>query len=216
MPASNSLADRINAEFAAVEKQTSELKSHLVQEYHGRQQRLEKLDAKLESLKGVWKPRLDALAQRFTDKVQVKPAVTSGNRSATFKFQSPLAHIDLRFSVVTDEDVKNAIFQYDLEILPILMKFDGHREIRFPLDSIDEQALAGWFDDQIVSFVKTYLALHQNNYYLKDHLVEDPIAKVRFPKFAAGAKLDVKGKTVYFIDEETRRQFEQQQSASTK
>jgi YHS domain-containing protein len=47
---------------------------------------------------------------------------------------------------------------------------------------------------------------------LKDHLVEDPIAKVKFPKYAAGATLDVKGKTYYFIDEATRRDFEKKSS----
>ena len=37
---------------------------------------------------------------------------------------------------------------------------------------------------------------------------EDPVAKVRFPKFAAAAKLEQNGKTFYFIDESTLREFE--------
>jgi YHS domain-containing protein len=115
---------------------------------------------------------------------------------------------------VADEDVRNLIFQYDLDIIPILMKFDSHAELKLPIEGIDREALGKWFDDRIISFVKSYLAVHQNNYYLKDHLVEDPIAKVRFPKFAAGAKLDWKGKTIYFLGEETRREFEQQQGAA--
>jgi YHS domain-containing protein len=78
---------------------------------------------------------------------------------------------------------------------------------------VDETALAKWFDDRIVSFVETYLSLHENQYYLKGHMVEDPIAKVSFPKYAAGATLDVRGKTIYFIDEATRDQFQKQQAA---
>ena len=39
-------------------------------------------------------------------------------------------------------------------------------------------------------------------------MVEDPIAKVRFPKFAAAAKLEQNGKTFYFIDESTLREFQ--------
>ncbi len=62
-------------------------------------------------------------------------------------------------------------------------------------------------DDRLVDFVKTYLALHQNEYYLKDHMVEDPIAGIRFPKLAAAATLECDGKTYYFIGEETRREF---------
>jgi YHS domain-containing protein len=37
-------------------------------------------------------------------------------------------------------------------------------------------------------------------------MVEDPIAHVRFPKFAA-ATLEWQGKTYYFVGEETRREF---------
>ncbi len=73
----------------------------------------------------------------------------------------------------------------------------------FPLDAVDKAALGKWFDDRIVSFVKTYLSLHENQYYLKGHMVEDPIAKVQFPKYAAGATLELDGKTLYFIDEST-------------
>jgi YHS domain-containing protein len=94
------------------------------------------------------------------------------------------------------------------------MKFDSHDEIEFPLDAVDTGALETWLDDRIVSFVKSYLALHENQYYLKDQMVEDPIAKVTFPKFAAGATLAVKGKTIYFIDDTTRREFEKLQATS--
>jgi hypothetical protein len=43
----------------------------------------------------------------------------------------------------------------------------------------------------------------------EDHMVDDPIAHVRFPKYAAGATLDVNGKKVYFIDDATLREFQQ-------
>ena len=68
-----------------------------------------------------------------------------------------------------------------------------------------------WIDDRIVSFVRTYLALHENEHYLKDHMVEDPVAGVRFPKFAAAATLESGGKTFYFISDETRSEFQRRQ-----
>jgi YHS domain-containing protein len=89
----------------------------------------------------------------------------------------------------------------------MLMKFDSHQWAEWPLDAIDQQAIASWIDDRLVDFVKTYLSLHENEYYLKDHMVEDPVAKVKFPKFAAGATIDCEGKTYYFIGPETRREF---------
>jgi YHS domain-containing protein len=207
----SSLTDRIDAEFAAATKKVAEVQAERVQEFKDRQKRHESLEKTLDELKSVWAPRLEALAKRFADKVKVTPNVSAGSRVATFKFQSELARIDLQFSVLADEDARNVTFKYDLSILPIFMKFDSHDELQFPVANIDRDKLAAWIDDRIISFVRTYLELHQNNYYLQEHLVEDPVAKVRFPKYAAGAKLDSKGKTVYFISEETRRQYEKQQ-----
>lgn len=208
-----SLVDRIEAEFSAAENRLKELQSKQVGEFQGRQQRLEGFPQILERLREIWRPRLEALAKTFGERVNVQPRVEPGQRSATFDFKSELARIKLRFAVSPDADARKLIFTSDLEIIPILMKFDSHDEIEFPYDAVDEAALGKWFDDRIVSFVQTYLALNENQYYLKGHMVEDPIAKVQFPKYAAGATLEVDGETVYFIDEITLREFRQQQAS---
>ena len=213
MAAETGLLDRIDAEFAAADKRIQQFKSERVQEYQGRQQRLEQFDRVLEELQNIWRPRLEALAKKFGERVDVEPRVEPGRRSARFEFQSELARIILTFAVAPDADVRNIVFKSDLEIIPILMRFDSHDEIEFPLDAIDKTALAKWFEDRIVSFVKTYLSLNENEYYLKDHMVQDPVAKVKFPKFAAGATLEVAGKTHYFIDEKTMREFQQKHGA---
>lgn len=213
MAATGSLMDRIDAEIDAAFQRVEQLKTQKVEEFQGRQQRLEKLDGILEELREVWRPRLEALAKKFGERANVQPQIEPGRRSAKFKFKSELASIDLRFAVAPDSDVRNLVFIYDLDILPILMKFDSHDTIEFPLDAVDKVALGKWFDDRIIEFVKTYLSLHENQYYLKGHLVEDPIAKVQFPKYAAGATLEVGGKTIYFIDESTLREYQQKQSA---
>ena len=106
--------------------------------------------------------------------------------------------------------MRKLVFTYDVEIVPILMKFDSHDELKQSLDAVSSTVLAEWLDNRIMDFVQTYLALHENHYYLQNQMVEDPIAKVRFPQFAAAAKLEHKGKTIYFIDESTRREFQQQ------
>ena len=41
-------------------------------------------------------------------------------------------------------------------------------------------------------------------------MVEDPIAHVSFPKFAAAATLEWQGQKFYFVGEETRREFAEQ------
>lgn len=204
------LVARIHAEISAHQKKASQLRSEQVQEHKGRQERLEQLEATFDRLRGIWKPRLESLLAEFKDTVKATPTVTPGRRQGLLQFQSPLARISLRLSATTDADVSNVVLTYDLDILPIYMQFEKHAEVSFPLDRIDEEAVARWLDDRIVAFVKVYLSLYENEYYLRDHMVEDPVAKVKFPKFVAGATLERDGKTYYFIGEETRREFEQQ------
>lgn len=203
------LVNRIDAEFTAVEKHIKEVQIQQVQDYQGRQQRLELFSKACDQLRETWRPRLEALAKKFGDKVQVTPTITPTGREATFQFRSPLADIVLRFSASTDYEVHNLVLDYDLHILPVLLKFESHARAEFPLEAIDADAVARWIDDRIVDFVKTFLALNQNEHYLKPHLVIDPISNTRFPKYAAAAKLDWNGKTYYFIGEETRKEFVQ-------
>ena len=47
-------------------------------------------------------------------------------------------------------------------------------------------------------------------------MVEGPVAGDCFPRFAAGATLQRNGTTYYFVGEETRRAFEEQEVAGTK
>ena len=206
----DNLAERIDAEFAAAEQKVKQLQKQQVEQYEQRQQRLAKLEQVLEEHRDVWRPRLETLANRFADRVKITPSIVPTQRTATLEFQSELAQVRLRFSVGPDDDVRQVIFRYDLDILPILMKFESHVEVQFPVDEIDDEALGRWIDERIMAFVRTYLSMYENTYYLKDHLVQDPIAKVRFPKYAAAAQLERNGKTIYFISEATRRQYEQQ------
>lgn len=202
------LLSRIDAELNTVQQRIKQFQEHKIAEYRERQERLEQFARVCEQLQDVWRPRLEALAQRFGDKVSVKPEVKPELRTATFRFQSQLAQIVLKLSATTDSDVRKLVLNYNLEILPILMRYDAHSVLEMPLDHVDPAAVAQWTDDRIVDFVKTYVALHENEYYLKDYMVEDPIAGVRFPKYAAAATSEVNGKTYFFISEETRAEFE--------
>ena len=210
------LVGRIDAEFAALGEKHKKAQAEQVQAYQERQKRLQKLGQVFERLRAIWGPRLEVLVKKFGDQVQVTPRIIPSTREAKFQFQSRLARIGLRLSASTDRDVTRVILSSDLEIIPVLLQYDAHSEVEFPLDAVDPEAVARWVDDRIVSFVKTYLSLHDNETYLKDEMVEDPVAHVRFPKFAAGASLERGGKTYYFIGEETRRDFEKQQGVASK
>jgi YHS domain-containing protein len=204
----NSLLKRIDGEFATAEQKIKTFQAEQTEVYEDRQRRLKTFEQVCEGLRDIWRPRLEALAQRFGDRVKVIPEIGGELRQATFKFDSNLAHIDLRFRASTDQDVRKLVLDYELQILPILMKFVPHVQAEFPLEGVDPAAVAQWFDDRIVDFVRTYLALHQNEFYLKGHMVDDPVAGVRFPRFAAASVLEWQGKKYYFIGEKTRREFE--------
>ena len=208
MPNVSTLIDRIDAEFSALDGRIKEAQSERLQEHRDRQQRLATFEKDLPTLADLWKPRLEALLQRFGDRVKVTPHLAASSREAALEFQSELARIRLRLSAATDLDVRRLILNYDLEIVPVFIQFESHKQAEWPVDAIDRQAVAAWIDDRIVDFVKTYLSLQTNEHYLKDHMVQDPIAGVRFPKYAAAAKAEWNGKTYYFIGEETRREFE--------
>jgi len=215
MPDVATLIDRIDAEFSTLDDKIKRAQSERLQEYHERQNRLTLFEQQLDALPAVTKPRLEALIQRFGDRVKVTPRIASSSREVSLHFQSELARIRLRFSAATDHEVRHLILNYNLEILPVLMQFDSHQQAEWPLDAMDQPAIASWVDDRIVDFVKTYLSLHENEYYLKDHMVEDPVAGVRFPRYAAAATVDWSGKTYYFIGDETRQEFETQHGGAS-
>jgi hypothetical protein len=113
----------------------------------------------------------------------------------------------LTFSVVPDRDIKNAVVEYDLGIVPVLWRFDKHAEFSTPVAAPDLDALTRWLDDRIVGFVELYIQIHEGDLYDQAEYIEDPVAGVKFPKFAAGATLEHDGRTVYFVDDKSRDEF---------
>jgi YHS domain-containing protein len=210
------LLNRIDAEFSALDERVKRAQQEQLQEHQERQKRLAAFEKLLVEMKEVWKPRLAALLERFAGRVKVTPEITTTSREAVMEFQSNLARIKLRLSASTDREVRKLVLDYNLEIIPILMQFDSHQRGEWPLEAVDRQAVGAWVDDRLVDFVKTYLSLHENEWYLKDHMVVDPIADVRFPKYAAGDTLEWQGKTYYFISQETRREFEAKNGIAAK
>jgi hypothetical protein len=216
MPDINALASRIDAEFSAVEQKAKKFQAEQVQEYQQRQKRLAQLGQVFDELRDIWKPRLDLLVKKFGDKVQTKPRIVPSSREVTFDFQSRQGRVRLKFAGFTNRDVDKVILSYDLDIIPVLIRFNPHAEVEFPLNAVDKEAVAKWLDDRIVEFVQTYFAMGENEVYLKDEMVEDPIAKVSFPKLAAATTLEWQGRKFYFIGEETRREFAEKNKIAVK
>lgn len=204
------LVSRIEGAFTAVKDKVKELQQKELQR-HQERQKLHEDYAKVQAgLIEIAKPRLEALAKRAGERVSVSPSVSETRRSARFAFKSAKAHIELTFSVAPDPEIRNAVLEYDLRVVPVLWKFESHAEFSTPVGSPDYAAATRWLDDRIVGFVELYILIHEAELYDKAECVEDPVAKVTFPKFAAGATLEHGGKTVYFVDGTTRAEFAKQ------
>ena len=207
------LMARIEGAFAGVKDKARRQQQEELQHYQERQKLFQQYEKAQARIVEIAKPRLEALAKRAGDRASVTPTVSESRRSAKFDFRSPKAHITLTFSVAPDRDLKNAVVEYDLSIVPVLWRFDSHAEFSTPVAAVDEKGLTKWLDDRIVGFVELYIQIHEGEIYEKAEYVEDPIAKVKFPKFAAGATLQQGGQTYFFIDENTKSEFTKQKGA---
>jgi YHS domain-containing protein len=160
------------------------------------------------------KPRLTAFIERFEPVVKAQPSVREQTRAIKLDFSATVAKVTLLFEVFPDSNVSHVRLECTQEIIPVLVPYDRQSVLEFPLDAVPDDAVVGWFDERIVAFVKAYLALVRQDAdlqeHLKDHLVEDPVARVRFPKYLASSTLQRDGRTYYFVDEDTRREFESQ------
>src|SRR5262249_54445234 len=191
----NELTSRIDSAISAAREKVRKEQQDLLQDHPTRQKRLEKYEQVQTRVREVARPRLKALAEKFGDRVKVSPSVTQSSGSVKFDFQARVARVDLTFAVAPDLDVRNAVVSYNLNIIPILMKFDSHSEFTSPIDDFDADGLANWLDERIIGFVDTFIRLYENEYYSRSEYVTDPVANVRFPKFAAGATLEHNGQT---------------------
>ena len=210
MSDSSDLGSRIDGVISATKDKLKTTQQDLLKDYQDRQARLERYAQKLPRILDVARPRLELLAKRFGERAEVTPTVSGNTRSARFVVKSPLAQIVMTVSAFPDRDARNVAVEYDLQLVPVLTQYEAHAAFSTPIDQPDLAGLGKWLDDRLVGFVETFMKLHENEYYTKDQYVEDPVVKVRFPKFAAGATLEHQGQTYFFVDERTKQEFAKQ------
>ena len=199
------IAGQVNREKAAWEE--------LARANRERGPRLKRYEAVAQHIIELLKPRLAALIERFKDVLKTEPIVREHTRGMNLTFAATVAKVSLRFEIFPDRDVSHVRLECTQEIVPVLVRYDKQSVLEVPLDQVQDDAVVGWFDERIVAFVKAYMAIVSQDEALKEHLkdqlVEDPVAKIRFPKYLATSTLERDGRTYYFVDEDTRREFEQ-------
>lgn len=206
----NDLMARIDGAFAAVKDKVQQSQQQQLQEFLERGKLLKEYEKVQTNIVEFTKPRLEAFVKRAGERVSVTPSKSETRRAARLEFRSPKAYITLTFSVAPDQELKNAVMEYDLKIVPVVWRFNSHAEFSTPVSAPDYPAMTKWLDDRIVEFVELYIHIHEGELFEKAEYVEDPVAKVKFPKFAAGATLDHGGQTYFFIDNTTKAEFAKQ------
>jgi hypothetical protein len=204
------LTARLDTALAGARDRVTAHYQGVLHEHLERQQRLKEYEKVQARVVEIARPRLQVLADGAGDRAKVTPSVSHTRRAVTFEFRTPKAGITVTFSVAPNEAVTDAVVDYDVQIVPVLWKFDSHAEFVAPIAGFDADALARWLDDRIVGFVDLFIRINEGEMFAKEERVEDPVAKVEFPKFAAGATLEHDGKTVYFIDGTTRAEYARQ------
>jgi YHS domain-containing protein len=118
------------------------------------------------------------------------------------------ATVELKFCCAHDDRVEQFLCSYDLEILPVFIKFVKHDQVSTPLAPLDRPLLCQWLDDKIVQFLETYLTLEFVDQYQRENHVTDPVSHARLNRANAVAEVTYKGQTFYFLSEENRQAFE--------
>src|SRR5215472_16949583 len=210
----DSLINRIDQEIAAEVGRQKAAWAELKLANHERELRLQRYETEAKRIIELLKPRLDAFIERFKAVVKAEPVVREHTRAVNLIFAATVAKVTLRFEAFPDQEVNHIRLECTQEIIPVAVRYDKQSVLEFPLGGVQEDAVVQWFDDRIVAFVKAYIALVRQDAalqeQLKDQFVEDPVARIRFPKYLAASTLERDGRTYYFVDEETRREFERQ------
>jgi hypothetical protein len=159
------LRQQLDAELAGAASRAQQGRQELERANQERQERVKKFDALLERLRPVWTPRLELLRDRFAALVKGQPEVKPHSRSITFSVTSNY-RIELKFSAYPDRDVQNLVLEYDLLVIPTLFKYERTSRLEMPMDRVDEAAIGRWLDERILGFVKTYMALQGDSFFL--------------------------------------------------
>jgi YHS domain-containing protein len=215
MADTQTLSQRIKAEFDSRTTRVKAAEQQKVQESEAREERLARFTKLCEDLKAEWRPRFDEFAKQFGDKIKVTPTVTPSQREAKIAFMTDLATMNLTLSIAPNLDATSVVLDYDLLIIPIFFDYERHARLEMPLDKVDRAKIGKWIEDQLISCVKAYLSMQDNEFYLKRSTVEDPVTHAKFLRGDAAATLEHKGTTYYFSSQESLKQYKEKLQITT-
>ena len=210
MSETSDLSERIEAEFAAADKRLRELRDQKVREYEELLVRHQQAEVEAKRLAAdVVHPRMKQLLNHFQNAEVVETNNGDGCQCVVSFSHTPQfpASTTLTMGVTYDDEVRNLLVFYSLEILPIFMQYDHADQLVVPLHLPDDDRVAQWVEQKLVAFTRTYLQLEFVDEYQRDNLVTDPVANLRISRLIAQSTAEYGGHTWYFLTEENRQKF---------
>jgi YHS domain-containing protein len=220
MPAVDRLVQRLSDEVAAATERIQSLQTNAAKQFIDQEQRFLRFASLTDRVQTLLQPRIEVFTKlnvfkdiQQTVSLELRTPETRGFHTRTTTLSVPFSEecpalVELTFCLGHDGPVENAILQYELKIVPIYIKFDGHDQLVIPLDKPNEDAVAGWIDDKLVSFTRTYFELYFTEQYQKQSLETDPVMDIRFPRAFAAGKKEHQGRTYYFYTKASFEDFE--------
>lgn len=145
-------------------------------------------------------PRLDLLCGQF-DHLRIEHITEATAIRTVCRFE----HTDqfpalARFTVGVEHDPERdlASVAWELEIIPILMSFEGHASLELHLEQPDEALVTAWVEESVLGFLQTYLQLPTNPAYQVWNTHRDPVCGMVVTGGDAPFRQQVGGKTYYF------------------
>ena len=152
-------------------------------------------------------PRLKVVADSMDDVLYHPPHYLPIGTLEFNRFRVYEASVMMGVGLKSNTEFTEAIISYSLKILPIFMEYKSEDSITFPIDSIDEDKIAAFLDDNIASGIKTYFGMKDISHYRKDDMATDPVSGKTIKTTAAKGYSVFQGKKYYFSSIENRAEF---------
>ena len=154
-------------------------------------------------------PRVTAVVRQFAD---TKVASTTTPFGVRTECQLPRsarypAYTKLSLSIARSPEATRGFVTYSLEIIPILMAFNGESHLEFDPTAPDENEITQWVEARLLDFVDTYLRVGREPQYQRDNLQIDPVCGMNLSAADIDEKLTVRGHTFHFCSAGCRERF---------
>jgi hypothetical protein len=137
------LLGRIDRELRADVTRQKAAWEDVVRTNRERESRLQRFDVVARHIIDLLKPRLDAFLERFRPVVQAEPSVREHTRAIHLTFAATVAKVTLQFEVFPNGNVDHVRLECTQEIIPVLVRYDKHSVVEFPLDAVPDDAVVG-------------------------------------------------------------------------